>query len=597
MDKPNRLFRVTLDVDGNLRMYSWSNGSSNWEVEWEAIDDVCTIFGYCGPFAICANLGNCTCPVGFRFINASNPRQGCSRVDSAPLCSINNLVPLQSIDYPYSGDYLYYEDVELEFCLQSCLSDCFCELAMVTAPQQSHGECWLKRSILLNGLSGQNRTIYLRAPVQPLGSSGLSESRKVDIVASAFGAAIIILGLSICALAGISLARKIEKSHLLQLQKKWRVSKDATNLVRFTFKEIQLITNNFSMEIGKGGFGTVFKGQIGYQKHHTDVAVKLLNKVGYREKEFINEVNIIGQIHHFHLVHLLGYCAEADHRILVYEYAEKGSLDRLLFHGDKSKSPVLEWRPRFQIAIQTAQALAHLHNDCNPRIFHCSLKPENILLNSILCVKVTDYGLSKIMTREEIQTSLMQVYNTREYLAPEWSNHQMSITSKTDVFSYGVLLLELISGRRASTSSINNYPMDLHFSIWAYSHIETASFMDVIDPLLTGIANPDEVQRALLVAFWCINCKPHRRPSMVEVVQMLEGHVPIEVPVPRPDSLYNLEEDDENGSMYGRIPIQDVPGPRSDFDFIDDVLLMEDSEDEHYDISSSQASTAEQGAV
>ena len=540
---PNRLLRVTLDIDGNLRMYSWSNGSSNWEVEWEAIDDVCTIFGYCGPFAICS-IGECTCPEGFQFVNATDPKQGCVRTKlESTLCGINTMISLECTDYLYSGDSTLYENILVEDCTQNCLSDCDCQAASVFLSDTGiAGECWLRRNILLNGQYIINRTTYLRTVIpshRP--ASRLSESSILKLVASTLGATTAVLGILSCTFCGFFLYRKIKNSRYLKLQKKWVPGKDAVT-IKFTFEEIQFITNNFSMEIGRGGFGTVFKGQMGYHKNHTDVAVKRLDKLANsREQEFVNEVDIIGQIHHVHLVHLLGYCAEAEHRILVYEYVSEGSLDRVLFQGDIPTFPVLEWRSRFKIAIQTARALAYLHDDCSQRIIHCDVKPENILLDSAYCAKVADFGISRIMNREQTQTITMQVRGTRGYLAPEWTNHQIPITAKTDVFSYGMLLLELISGRQnLKTSSTDVDAKDLYFPIWAYPYIDTTAFMDVLDPLLTRLANPVEVQRALLVAFWCINDKPHLRPSMVQIIQMLKGHVPIEVPVPRPDFFDHL---------------------------------------------------------
>ena len=137
----------------------------------------------------------------------------------------------------------------------------------------------------------------------------------------------------------------------------------------------------------------------------------------------------------------------------------------------------------FKIAIQTAEARAHLHDDCNQRIIHCDVKPENILLDSAQCAKVAHFGIARIMNREQTQTITMQVCGTRGYRAPEWTNHRIPITTKTDMFSYGMLLLELISGgQNLKTSSTDVDAKDLYFPIWAYPYIDTIGFMDDLDP-------------------------------------------------------------------------------------------------------------------
>ena len=235
--------------------------------------------------------------------------------------------------------------------------------------------------------------------------------------------------------------------------------------------------------------------------------------------------------------------------------------------------PVLEWRPRFAIAIHTARGLAYLHEDCNQQIIHCDVKPENILLDSMLAAKVADFGISRIMKRDQTCTVTMHVRGTRGYLAPEyWASDCVSITNKVDVFSYGMVLLEIISGRRnlmmtrfdgshdRATNSI------LYFPTWAFPKIETEAFMEVVDPALAGIVNPEEVRRALQVAFWCINGKPHARPSMNEVVQMLQGQVPIDFPVPRPDYFDILEFDIDERGLDERVWSSDSLKP---------VLLLE----------------------
>lgn len=272
------------------------------------------------------------------------------------------------------------------------------------------------------------------------------------------------------------------------------------------------MTENFARKIGEGGYGTVFQGHVG----ETAVAVKRLNKQLSTdvEKEFLQEVESIGMIHHVHLVSLLGYCAEGSHQLLVYEFVEKGTLDRALFRGDNLQLPVLDWRTRFAVAIQTARGLAYLHDDCEQKIIHCDIKPENILLDSSQCAKVADFGLLRIMKGDQTRTLTMNIRGTYGHIAPEYmcpAADGMAITTKVDVCSYGMVLLEIISGRRNLIKSKFDAP-DWYFPRWAFAKIETDVVVDVLDKSLTGIVDVEELRRAVQVAFWCINDRPHLRP-------------------------------------------------------------------------------------
>jgi serine/threonine protein kinase len=177
------------------------------------------------------------------------------------------------------------------------------------------------------------------------------------------------------------------------------------------------------------------------------------------------------------------------------------------------------------------------------RIIHCDIKPENILLDTQMSAKVADFGLSRIMRREQTRTMTMNLRGTCGYMAPEWTSPHTPITVKIDVYSYGMVLLEIVSGRRnLKTSCIVLDAPDFYYPQWAFEklvdELETdASILELVDPSLTGLVDVKEVRRALLVAFWCIHHKPEHRPTMSKVVQMLEGDIPIQQPVPRPGIL------------------------------------------------------------
>ncbi|KAJ0661956.1 putative protein kinase RLK-Pelle-SD-2b family [Helianthus annuus] len=296
------------------------------------------------------------------------------------------------------------------------------------------------------------------------------------------------------------------------------------------------LTNHFSELLGTGGFGSVYKGSLG---DGTLIAVKKLDRVlPHGDKEFVTEVNTISSMHHMNLVRLCGYCSEGPQRLLVYEFMKNGSLDKWLFVPHKTRERLLEWPTRFYIAVGTAQGIAYFHEQCRDRIIHCDIKPENILLDENFCPKVSDFGLAKLMGREHSQVVTM-VRGTRGYLAPEWISNR-PVTVKADVYSYGMLLLEIVGGRRNLDMAfdVDNF----FFPGWAFKEMSNGDAMTVADKRLEGAVEEDELLRALKVAFWCIQDDVNMRPSMSEVVMMLEGSVEVNNP-PMPQSVLEIIEE------------------------------------------------------
>jgi len=192
--------------------------------------------------------------------------------------------------------------------------------------------------------------------------------------------------------------------------------------VRFSYSDLHEATNNFSIKLDEGRFCSVYLGVF-----HDGIllAVKQLEAIGKGMKEFRAEVGLIGSIHHVHLVQLKGFCAEGPHWLLVYEYLGKGSLDRWIFKNNEGDH-MLDWNTRFNIAVGTAKGLAYLHEECEVKIVHCDIKPENVLLDDNFSAKVSDFGLAKLMDREQ-SLVCTQLRGTRGYLAPEWiSDHAIS---------------------------------------------------------------------------------------------------------------------------------------------------------------------------
>ncbi|KAJ4818390.1 Serine/threonine-protein kinase [Rhynchospora pubera] len=315
--------------------------------------------------------------------------------------------------------------------------------------------------------------------------------------------------------------------------------KEEQGLVVYSYSQIKGITKNFSNKLGEGGFGSVFKG---YLTNLAIVAVKRLKHNSSDEKQFRTEVRTIGMIHHNNLVKLLGFCSKGAQQMLVYECMPFGSLDTYLFSNGRY---VINWKTRYQIMLGIAKGLTYLHQECVECIIHCDIKPENILLDEKICPKIADFGMAKLLSRD-CSRVLTTMRGTIGYLAPEWLSGQ-PITQKADVYSFGLMLFEIISGRR------NREPIRAegctYFPVYAAIKVNQSELLCLLDDKLEGLVNMDELDRACKVACWCIQDWEMERPSMEQVVRMLEGIVKIDMP-PVPRELLYLSYIENNSSYY-----------------------------------------------
>ncbi|EFJ25568.1 hypothetical protein SELMODRAFT_54460, partial [Selaginella moellendorffii] len=282
---------------------------------------------------------------------------------------------------------------------------------------------------------------------------------------------------------------------------------------RFSYQELQQVTGNFSDRLGSGGYGSVFKGKL---TDGTEVAVKKLEGSNQRSKDFFAEVGILARTHHWNLVKLLGFCAQGPRkRLLVYEYMKNGSLERWIFEDDR-KPGSFTWDVRYNIALGTARGLSYLHDDCAERIIHLDLKPENVLVDDGFQPKIADFGLSKLMDRKESQLQLTIARGTPGYVAPECVQ-EGTVTEKTDVFGYGVLLLEMLTGCKNRNLS-SDYLKDFFYPSW-----RVCPGASVSRSLKKSQGKENEKERLKNVAALCVRDDPNLRPSMSKVIQMMEG--------------------------------------------------------------------------
>ncbi|KAG7632720.1 Protein kinase domain [Arabidopsis suecica] len=291
----------------------------------------------------------------------------------------------------------------------------------------------------------------------------------------------------------------------------------------FSYRELAIATNSFRNEslIGRGGFGTVYKGRLSTGQN---IAVKMLDQSGIQgDKEFLVEVLMLSLLHHRNLVHLFGYCAEGDQRLVVYEYMPLGSVEDHLYDLSEGQE-ALDWKTRMKIALGAAKGLAFLHNEAQPPVIYRDLKTSNILLDHDYKPKLSDFGLAKFGPSNDMSHVSTRVMGTHGYCAPEYANTG-KLTLKSDIYSFGVVLLELISGRKAlmpSSECVGN--QSRYLVHWARPLFLNGRIRQIVDPRLArkgGFSNI-LLYRGIEVAFLCLAEEANARPSISQVVECLK---------------------------------------------------------------------------
>ncbi|QHO43115.1 uncharacterized protein DS421_5g160070 [Arachis hypogaea] len=303
---------------------------------------------------------------------------------------------------------------------------------------------------------------------------------------------------------------------------------------RYTYSDIKKMTNSFESKLGEGGYGEVYKG---FLNNGGLVAVKLLKASKGNGEEFINEVTSISKTSHVNIVALLGFCLEGNKKkALVYEFMLNGSLEKYIHNNDPITNPPLSWERLHRIAKGIARGLEYLHRGCNTRILHFDIKPNNILLDKNFNPKISDFGLAKLCSKTHSIVTMLDARGTIGYIAPEvWNRHFGGVSHKSDVYSYGMMILEMVGGKHNNTNAeVTSHSSELYFSHWIYKHIESDKSSVAWQGATMSNEEGEIVRKMIIVGLWCIQTIPSERPPMSRVIEMLEGSIDLLQSPPKP---------------------------------------------------------------
>ncbi|KAG6546962.1 hypothetical protein Mapa_011578 [Marchantia paleacea] len=575
---------VRLDGDGNLQLYEYAQDDGAWKVAASVINSACDLPGRCSSYGICDEAGGGTCSCGATFVPVDpyNPSRGCTPAAAAapapatdswslpPVCSGTSSTPpppfneSPGLDEHEEEDVLQLSNVDyfstrfvapnstassVDQCGDICTRSCSCSAAFYHNDTRA---CFLVDTVLsLRAdpragysarlkLSAARRSAVLEppAPARAPGPSDSPGARRTRMNSRsnelAIGLSVGLGGAGLLLLFFVYTLYKIagKRKNVTQVRRLPDEGEDGLldSLPglppRYSLKELQMATIGFHTRLGNGGFGTVYEGVL---VDGTKVAVKRLEGIRQGQKEFRAEVATIGNIHHVNLVRLRGFCAEGGHRLLVYEFMAKGSLDKWLFAPKDATNATdafcLDWNTRFKIALGTARGLAYLHDECSARIIHMDIKPQNILLDAEFFPKVADFGLSKLLDHED-SGILTSMRGTPGYLAPELLLRSQ-VSEKIDIYSYGIVLIELLTGRK-SIDMFMEFDSE-YFPSWAMNMARDGRLRDALDKRMGDLVPEIQLQRVISIAYWCVHRDFRRRPSMKEVVLMLENLIAVPV--------------------------------------------------------------------
>ncbi|XP_027348621.1 receptor-like serine/threonine-protein kinase SD1-8 isoform X1 [Abrus precatorius] len=576
--------RLSVSSVGELQRLTWIQSSEVWNKFWYAPKDQCDNYKECGPFGICDTNASpvCQCVKGFRPMNqqAWNLRDGsdgCVR-NTELGCESDRFLHLKDVKLPETTSVFVNRSMSLMECGDLCHGNCSCTAYANIEVTNGGTGCviWVGELLDMRQYPAGGQDLYVRlaaSDVDDIGSEGgshkaIDTAKAVGIIVGAAAFMLLAVGLFIlwkkrklhCILKGktehrgnAQLVSDIQlhtlcmcklccmlrcflvvpkpgfperSQDLLMSDVVFSSNREQSSernledleLPFFDFNTITTATNNFSEEnkLGQGGFGSVYKGCL---MEGQEIAVKRLSKnSGQGIEEFKNEVKLIVKLQHRNLVRLLGCSIQMDEKMLVYEYMENRSLDATLF--DKAKRSSLDWQRRFNIICGIARGLLYLHQDSRFRIIHRDLKASNILLDKEMNPKISDFGMARIFGTDQTEANTVRVVGTYGYMSPEYAMDGI-FSVKSDVFSFGVLVLEIISGKKNRGFYYANKELNLLGHTWKLW--KEGNALELIDSSIDNSYSPSDVHRCIQVGLLCVQERAEDRPTMSSVVLMLSS--------------------------------------------------------------------------
>ncbi|XP_052736120.1 G-type lectin S-receptor-like serine/threonine-protein kinase At4g27290 isoform X2 [Vigna angularis] len=532
--------RLVISPSGYVQRLLWSGGSRSWEILSTRPMDQCEYYSFCDVNSLC-NVTNspklCTCLDGFvpKFYEKWSSQDwsgGCVRRVNLS-CHGDRFRKYTGMKLPDTSSSWYNDSLSLEKCEDLCLKNCSCTAYANIDP--SGGGCllWFGDITDFSTHTDQGQDIYMRLEASELDHGGSNQSLNSKNIAGIIVSIVflvVVLGLTTFTYMK---RKKLSKREVLKILF-WKYKREREDLelsTIFDFSTISAATNNFSPSniLGEGGFGPVYKGIL---QDGQDIAVKRLAKTSEQGAEqFKNEVMLMAKLQHRNLVKLHGCSIHQEERLLIYEYMPNRSLDYFIFDSTQSKQ--VDLTKRLQIIDGIARGLLYLHQDSRLRIIHRDLKASNVLLDNDMNPKISDFGLARTFGGDQAEANTNRVMGTYGYMPPEYALHG-HFSIKSDVFSFGVMVMEIISGKKNRNFHDSEHQLNLLSHAWRLWIEEKP--VELIDEVLDYPTTPLEVLRCIHVGLLCVQQTPQNRPNMSSVVLMLNGEKVL--PEPSPPGFY-----------------------------------------------------------